>query len=113
MWQIIHCQGCLPKGSLLKLQMADLLQEAAGPLAAFPYKVPMAKSVCGNSGPPWEPYADITSAVQAKPLLFGGPERAAKPTALSRTTHHARDALFSVKKHAAVPCALNCFQHNH
>lgn len=45
MWQTSHCQRCLSKGSLSKLQMAGLLQEAAGPLAARPQKVPMAKSV--------------------------------------------------------------------
>jgi len=50
--------------------MAGLLQEAAGPLAACPQKVPTAKSVCGNSGPPQEFDAAIISAVQAKPLLF-------------------------------------------
>lgn len=109
MRQIVHCQRRLSKGSLSKLQMAGLLQEAAGLLAACPRKVPMAKSVCGNSGPPQEFSAEIISAVQAKPLLFSRPETVARPTALSHTTHHARDALFSVRGCVGVPCALNCF----
>lgn len=65
--------------------MAGLLQEAAGPLAACPQKVPMAKSVCGNSRPPQEFYAEIISAVQAKLLLFSRLEPAARPIALSHT----------------------------
>lgn len=109
MWQIVHCQRRLSKGSLSKLQMAGLLQEAAGPLAARPQKAPMAKSVCGTSGPPQEFYAEIILAVQAKPLLFSGAEMVARPTASSRTTHQARDALFILRGHVDIPCALNCF----
>lgn len=87
--------------------MAGLLQEAAGPLAARPQKVPMA--VCGNSGPPQKFYPEIISAVQDKPILFSEPETVARPIALPHTTHRAIDAVFSARAYVGVPCALNCF----
>lgn len=106
MRKIIHCQRRLSKGSLSKLQMAGLLQEAAGPLAACPQKLPMAG--CDNSGPPQKFYPETISAVRDKPVLFSGPEMVARPIALSGTTHHAIDAVFSARAYAGVPCALDC-----
>lgn len=105
MWQTIHCQRCLSKGSLSKLQMAGLLQEAAGPLAARPQEVPMAKSVCGNSRPPQEFYAEIISAVQAKLLLFGRPEPVNQTHCSITYPLH----LFYVREHIGVLHALNQF----
>lgn len=105
MWQTVCCQRRLSKGSLSKFQKAGLLQEAADRFAACPRKVPMAKFVCGNSGPPQEYF----SAIQAKPLLFSRPEAVARPTALSHTSQHTRDTLFFARGCFGVPCALNCF----
>lgn len=84
--------------------MAGLLQEAAGPLAGCPQKVPMAKSVCGNSRPPQEFYAEII-AVQAKLLLFSRPEPAARPIALS----HILSISSLWGRHMGLLCALNQF----
>lgn len=105
MRQTIHCQRCLSKGSLSKLQMAGLLQEAAGPLAARSQEVPMAKSVCGNSRPPQEFYAEIISAVQARFLLFSTPEPVSQAHCSITYPLH----LFSVRGHMGVLCALNRF----